>query len=80
MSTATGTIDQTELGNSLEQPHNQRYATTDLKPQRTVTFEAGVDWNFAGDYVLSSTAYYKDLEGQIMQRRYYWVANSRTVA
>ena len=71
-----GTIDQTELGNSLEQPHNQRYATTDLKPQRTVTFEAGVDWNFAGDYVLSSTAYYKDLEGQIMQRRYYWVANS----
>ena len=70
-----GQIDQTELGNSLEQPHNQRYATTDLDPQRTVTFEAGVDWNFAGDYVLSSTAYFKDLEGQIMQRRYYWAAD-----
>ena len=71
-----GQIDQTELGNVMEQPHNSRFGQADIKPQRTVTFEAGVDWNFAGDYVLSSTAYFKDLEGQIMNRRYYWSADS----
>ena len=70
-----GQIDQTELGNVMEQPHNSRFGQADIKPQRTVTFEAGVDWNFAGDYVLSSTAYFKDLEGQIMNRRYYWSAD-----
>ena len=36
-----------------------------MKPERTTNFEVGVDWNFAREYVLGVTAFYKDQEGQL---------------
>ena len=64
----SGQIDPLEKGNALELFRNGMVFTTAVKPQRTVAFEAGVDWNFAGDFVLSSTAYHKDGKGYIANR------------
>ncbi len=60
-----GQIDQAEIMNSLVYPLAGEFGNVDMKPERTTNFEVGVDWNFAGPYVLGLTAFYKDQDGQL---------------
>ena len=58
-------IDQHEIFNSLAHSLAGKFGSVSTDPVRTTSFEVGVDWNFAGDYIASVTAFYKDQEGQI---------------
>ena len=60
-----GVIDQHEIYNSLAHSLAGKFGSVSTDPVRTTSFEVGVDWNFAGDYIASVTAFYKDQEGQI---------------
>ena len=60
-----GQIDLLEKENRLWGRSEAMQFARDVKPQKTTAFEAGVDWNFAGDFVLQVTAYQKDLRGKL---------------
>ena len=62
-----GQIDLLEKDNRLWIKGDAFQYSRDIKPQKTIAFEAGVDWNFAGDFVLQVTAYQKDLKGKVLR-------------
>ncbi len=62
-----GQIDQLEKENALTGRNEALQYSRDIEPEKTIAFEAGVDWNFAGDFVLQVTAYQKDLKGKVMR-------------
>ncbi|MBT5832279.1 MAG: TonB-dependent receptor [Candidatus Latescibacteria bacterium] len=43
-----------------------------LKPEETISFEVGFDWQFVSDYVLSLTTYYKSANNQILPASQQW--------
>lgn len=60
-----GRIDEAEQYNRLGYLYRWRFGSDKVDPQRTLSFEAGMDWNFAGDYILALTTFYKDARGQL---------------
>ncbi len=62
-----GQIDVLEKDNRLWIKGEAFQYSRDIKPQKTIAFEAGIDWNFAGDFVLQATAYQKDLKGKVLR-------------
>ena len=67
-----GQIDEREQFNTLKISKGTRIASYDFKPERTTSFEAGFDWNFAGNYIASVGAFYKDQEGQVFARKNFF--------
>lgn len=58
-----GAIDPAERWNEFDNGglvHNPY-----LSPEETTSFEVGLDWNFAGNYVLGLTTYYKSAINQV---------------
>lgn len=67
-----GQIDQREKYNSLKQFHHAVSGMSDIEPEKSTSFEAGFDWNFAGEYVASVTAFYRDQMGIITNGSTSW--------
>jgi hypothetical protein len=63
---ANGRIDPEEEFNALSSSVsvNSFFGNVDLKPERTVSFEVGGDWNFVSDYTASITTFYKSSKDQ----------------
>ena len=61
-----GRIDPEEEFNALNSSVsvNSFFGNVDLKPERTVSFEVGGDWNFIKDYTASITTFYKSSKDQ----------------
>ena len=55
-------------GNTPVQGHNN----PNLPPEETESFEVGFDWNFAGDYVLGLTSYYKRTQNGVKGSDIRW--------
>ncbi|MSS72094.1 MAG: TonB-dependent receptor [Candidatus Latescibacteria bacterium] len=63
---ANGRIDPEEefTGLSSSATVNGFHGNVDLKPERTLSFEVGGDWNFVSDYTASITTFYKSAKDQ----------------
>ena len=59
-----GVIEQNEIMNALTYPLAADFGNVHVKPEKTTQFEVGVEWNFAGPYVIALTSFYKDQEGR----------------
>lgn len=55
-------------GNAPLQGHNN----PNLPPEETESFEMGFDWNFAGDYVIGLTTYYKRTQNALKESSMAW--------
>ncbi|MBT5831463.1 MAG: TonB-dependent receptor, partial [Candidatus Latescibacteria bacterium] len=55
-------------GNRPPEGHNN----PNLPPEETESFEVGFDWNFAGDYVLGLTSYYKRSQNGVQEGTISW--------
>ncbi len=61
-----GVIDETELYNNLNSISASKHVgNPQVKYEKSINFEAGVDWNFYRDYILTSTLYYRSAEDQM---------------
>ncbi len=70
-----GQIDQMERYNRLLTTKNGFVGWAHGQAEATTSVEAGFDWNFAGDYIASLSAFYKDQEGGLRRRSVFFVTD-----
>ncbi len=67
-----GRIDETEKFQNLDNVNTPGTPVGSLKFLKTISFEAGMDWNFVRDYVVAVTTFYKSATNQITTHSYNW--------